>query len=84
MIDSFLGGVAANLLTDALKRTSAKSMDLINKIITFFIGCFITACLIACFMQPFKTSDTFNIEKVEIKIDVHVAAPVEPQPTETP
>ena len=56
-------------------------MDLINKIFAFIFGCFITACFIACFvqlMQPAKTGNTYNIEtieKVEIKIDVHVADP---------
>jgi len=65
-------------------------MDLINKIFAFIFGCFITACIVACFsqlMQAAKTSNTYNIEtieKVEIKIDVHVADPAVLSPTKIP
>ena len=65
MIESFFGGFAANLFTDALKQAPAKPMDFISKIITFLVACFITACLIACFMQPFKTGNTYNNVTIE-------------------
>ena len=74
MIESFLGSVAANFFTNALKkRAYKKQMDLIKDIAMFVLGCFLIACLIACFSQFTQPSKVEHHHHYAPQINLYVS-----------